>query len=420
MDLLSAPIQPYKWGSRFIIAELQGRRAPTDSPEAELWMGAHPSAPASLCRDGVSVALDAVIARNPQREIGPGALGMFGARLPFLMKVLAVERALSLQVHPDRAQAREGYRAERLAAAGARLATPNYVDDWLKPELILALTPFELFAGFRSPDELLQFFDRLGPGLMGPLIPLLVQRPPDDALIAALRCVLSWSPEQRHSFIADVLASCARLATDDPDYGPACAAALRLADDYPDDLGVVASLLLRHRVLAPGEVLFIPSGALHAYVKGACVEVQANSDNVMRGGLTAKKIDILEFLKITSPRAEVRVVPPVSMTGGTECFDSGAPEVRVYRVHAGPDRAELPGDGARIALCIEGKVTLSDPYDRTLELQRGDSCFIAAAEDRVAARSADTSVLILVTSGRVTSEAHEPVADQAGRSSSGG
>src|SRR6516225_10098911 len=134
MELLQPVVMPYAWGSRYAIAELQGRPAPSPGPEAELWMGAHPSAPSGLERDGHCTTLDAVIAADPGRELGPRCVARFGARLPFLLKVLSAGQALSIQVHPSRSQAEAGFRAENEHGPGPR----NYVDDWPKPELLCA------------------------------------------------------------------------------------------------------------------------------------------------------------------------------------------------------------------------------------------------------------------------------------------
>src|ERR1700741_2545042 len=136
-------VQPYAWGSRTAIAELQGRHAPAPGPEAELWMGAHPSAPSGGERHGGRTPLDAVIAADPAAELGADCAAEFGGRLPFLLKVLAAEKALSIQVHPSRAQAEAGYAAENARGLAANDPARNYVDDWPKPELLYAPAPLQ-------------------------------------------------------------------------------------------------------------------------------------------------------------------------------------------------------------------------------------------------------------------------------------
>src|SRR5215470_212346 len=160
MDLLRPVIRPYPWGTRDAIAELQGRPVPAPGPEAELWMGAHPSAPSTLTRTPLAsassvtpVTLDALIAAEPERELGAEVTERFGGRLPFLLKVLSAEKALSIQVHPSRAQAEAGFAAENAQGLPPGDPARNYVDDWPKPELLYALTPFEVAVGLRTPTD---------------------------------------------------------------------------------------------------------------------------------------------------------------------------------------------------------------------------------------------------------------------------
>src|SRR5580658_6612339 len=167
MDLLRPVVRPYAWGSRTAIAELQGRPVPAAGPEAELWMGAHPSAPSGVARDPAT--LDAVIAAAPDRELGPQCAATFGGRLPFLLKVLSAERALSIQVHPSRAQAEAGFAAENERGLAPGDPARNYVDDWPKPELLCALTPFEVLAGLRDPADAAAFLRALDVPELRPL-----------------------------------------------------------------------------------------------------------------------------------------------------------------------------------------------------------------------------------------------------------
>src|SRR5271154_4155868 len=153
MERLQPVIRPYDWGSRHGIAELQGRPVPAPGPEAELWLGAHPSAPSGVA----ATTLDAVIAADPERELGQDCVARFGPRLPFLLKVLSADRALSIQVHPSRAQAQAGFLAENERGLAPDAPARNYHDDWPKPELLYALTPFEVLAGLRSPADAARF-----------------------------------------------------------------------------------------------------------------------------------------------------------------------------------------------------------------------------------------------------------------------
>ena len=407
MDLLEPVIQPYAWGSREAIAELQGRPTPSPGPEAELWMGAHPSAPSGVERDGRHTTLDAVIAADPAGELGQDCTRQFGGRLPFLLKVLAASKALSIQVHPSREQAEEGYRDENLRGLAPGDKRRNYVDDWPKPEILCALTPFEVLAGMRDPADAARFLRTLGVPALAPLAAELDEAAALDsrqALRDVLARILSWPQDDRQRLIDDVVASCGRIVADDDALrtaGPAarramgslggpftgaCAAITRLAGDHPGDMGIVASLLLQHAVLKPGDAVFMAAGGLHAYLHGTGIELLANSDNVVRAGLTSKHIDIPELLKLADPGVTVPRILPRDLGNGIWVYDTPAPEFRLYRVSAGAGRLTLPGDGPRLVLCVEGTLCLRDEAGVTLKIGRGESCFLSAADQQVTAQ----------------------------------
>jgi mannose-6-phosphate isomerase len=391
MDVLRPVVRPYPWGSRHAIAELVGRPAPAPGPEAELWMGAHPSAPSGVARDARRTTLDAVIAADPDRELGPGCVARFGPRLPFLLKVLAAEQALSIQVHPSRAQAQAGFRAENARGLAPDDPARNYTDDWPKPELLYALTPFEVLAGLRTPADAAGLLRALA---VGPLASLAVQlevsgsaplavESSGQLLAGLLGTILSWPPAGRSALVAGVVAACARLASDGGPYSAAAAAAVRIAADHPGDLGVVASLLMRHAVLEPGQAMFMPAGGLHAYLKGTGIELLANSDNVVRAGLTGKHLDVPELLALLDPSVAVPVLSPRGLADGIAWFDTPAPEFRLYLVDLVGNTVSLPGEGPRIVLCTEGSAVLRSESGGKTEIGRGGSCFLAAADGPV-------------------------------------
>src|SRR5271169_645916 len=403
MELLQPVIRPFAWGSRHGIAQLQGRPVPSEGPEAELWMGAHPSAPS-----GVAVTtLDAVIAADPDRELGPPCVARFGPRLPFLLKVLSAHQALSIQLHPSRAQAEAGFRAEttrrqerpdqprrrRRPDQPRRRRRPdqqrglppgdparNYVDDWPKPELLCALTPFEVLAGLRPPPDAAALLRALSVGQLAPLAAELQAATSPQALSRVLAAILEWPQGSRDALVTAVVAACATLASSDSPYAGACAAAVREAGHHPGDLGVVAMLLLRHAVLAPGRAVFMPPGGLHAYLRGTGIEVLANSDNVVRAGLTGKHVDVPELLKLLDPAVTVPVLTPAPLGDGVTWFDTPAPEFRLYVADLAEPVIPLPAAGPRIALCTAGAATLRADTGETLKLPRGESCFIPAAD----------------------------------------
>jgi mannose-6-phosphate isomerase len=384
MDLLDPVTQPYAWGSHTVIAELQGRPAPTAKPEAELWMGAHPSAPSGVERAGARTTLDAVIAADPAGELGAECAARFGGRLPFLLKVLAAQTALSIQVHPSREQAEAGYLAENERGLAPGDKSRNYADDWPKPEILCALTPFEVLAGMRTAADAAALLRALDVTELAVLAAELESGPGTTALSRSLATILTWPAAGRGAFVDAVVAACERVAAGGGEYAAACAAAARLAGEHPGDLGIVASLLLRHAVLQPGEAVFLPAGGLHAYLHGAGVELLANSDNVVRAGLTAKHIDVPELLKLTDPAVGVPVVEPRPLGGGLYVYDSPAPEFRLYRAELGPAEVTLPGGGARILLCVDGAATLRASTG-VLKIGRGESAYLSAADDAVTA-----------------------------------
>jgi mannose-6-phosphate isomerase len=390
MELLRPVIRPYAWGSRHGIAELQGRPVPTAGPEAELWMGAHPSAPSGAA----GTTLDAYIAADPDRELGPDCVARFGPRLPFLLKVLSAEQALSIQLHPSRAQAEAGFRAENARRLrrpdqqrrprppdqqrGLTLPDRNYVDDWPKPELLCALTPFEVLAGLRTPPDAAALFRALAVPPLAPLAAELESAATPQVLADVLAAILTWpDPEE---LVRAVVASCVTLAASGGPDAAACAAAVREAGHHPGDLGVVAMLLMRHAVLAPGQALFMPAGGLHAYLRGTGIEVLANSDNVVRAGLTGKHIDVPELLKLLDPAVTVPVLSPRPVADRVTSFDTAAPEFALYVADLAEDAVTLPGAGPRIVLCTDGAAALLAGSGESAKLSRGESCFVSAAD----------------------------------------
>ncbi len=348
-------------------------------------MGAHPSAPSGVHRDGGQATLDAVIAADPRRELGAECAARFGARLPFLLKVLSADKALSIQVHPSRAQAEAGFRAENERGLPPGDPARNYVDDWPKPELLVALTPFEVLAGLRDPADAARILRALEVGALLPLASRLAAAPGPEALTGALGSILDWPEARRERLAADVAAACARIAAGGGPYAGACAAAARTAADHPGDLGLAAMLLMRHAVLRPGQAVYMPAGGLHAYLRGTGVEVLANSDNVVRAGLTGKHVDVPELLRLVDPAAAVPVLAPRRLGEHVAGYDTPAPEFRLYLLDLAADAVPLPGAGPRIVLCTDGAAALRDSAGGTAKLGRGESAFVSAADGPVTA-----------------------------------
>ncbi len=368
MDHLSPLVFTDAWGSHIAIASLQGRGIPSPEPESELWMGAHEAGPSGTDRPG-HPDLAAVVAADPVGELGEQCVARFGPRLPFLLKVLAPGRAISIQVHPT---------AERATAVRATTGNAVYVDDEAKPELLLAIAPFEVFVGMRTYDEVAELAARLGVGRLTAI----VQRAADaeDRVHAVLEGVLSTPPEEAADFARQVVAACVRLEASGGELGGASAAIVGVAEDHPDDIGLVVLLLMRHRVLQPGEFIDVAAGVLHSYVRGLGIEVLANSDNVVRAGLTSKEVNVPELLRVVDPLADGIPGRGRTVEPGLEVFDTASDRFRLHRVS--PQRS-LPANGSpRIVFCLRGRVTLTSRAG-TLELGDAGSAFVPAGEGSV-------------------------------------
>ncbi|MEU5594743.1 mannose-6-phosphate isomerase, class I [Streptomyces sp. NPDC020298] len=366
MDRLENTVRPYAWGSTTAIPELLGVE-PTGEPQAEMWMGAHPGAPSRTARG----TLVEVIEGDPGRELGAKAVAKFGPRLPFLLKILAAGAPLSLQVHPDLAQAKEGFADEERRGIPIDAPYRNYKDANHKPELICALTEFDGLCGFRDPVETADLLDGLGVDSLKPYVDLLHAHPEDAALREVLTAVLTADPEEMTRTVAAATAACARL-------GGAYAPYAGLAHHYPGDPGVIAAMLLNHVRLQPGEALFLGAGIPHAYLSGLGVEIMANSDNVLRCGLTPKHVDVPELLRVVRFEAgDPGVLRPEASPDGEEVYETPIDEFRLsrYVLPAGGTGHDLTLPTPQILLCTAGSVRAGEH-----ELTPGDSVFVPAGE----------------------------------------
>ncbi|QMV23196.1 mannose-6-phosphate isomerase, class I [Streptomyces sp. SCUT-3] len=381
VDRLTNTVRPYAWGSVTAIPELLGTE-PTGEPQAEMWMGAHPGAPSLLDRGAGPVSLADVVASDPEAELGAATAGRFGPRLPFLLKILAADAPLSLQVHPDLQQARAGFAEENERGVPPDAPHRNYKDAGHKPELLCALTPFEGLCGFRRPERTADLLDALGVDELKPHADALRTLPEEQALREVLTAVLA-ADRDAFAGTADAAARAAgRLADADGPHRAACAAYAAIARHHPGDPGVVAAMLLNHVVLRPGEALHLPAGVPHAYLGGLGVEIMANSDNVLRCGLTPKHVDVPELLRVVRfATTEPAVLHPEADGGGEELYRTPAEEFRLSRYVLAPDGAlrTLPGGTAQILLCTEGEAELTDPGGRSVVLTPGRSAYLAAS-----------------------------------------
>jgi mannose-6-phosphate isomerase len=365
VERLECPIRRYAWGSRTELARIQGRPVPSPHPEAELWAGAHPSAPATVA----GTPLPERIAADPTGTLGGPVVERFGARLPFLLKLLAADAPLSLQVHPDPDQAAAGFAGEQ--ARGIPIDAPRrrYLDPHHKPELLVAVSEFRALCGFRDPAVTADLLGRLGvPELAG--------------TVAALRA--GDLAEAMVSLLVPAggrAAPVAAVAAAAKDLGGPYDLVGELASAYPDDPGVIVALLLNQVTLAPGEAIFMPAGNLHAYLRGTGVEIMAASDNVLRGGLTPKYVDVAELLRVVRFEAlDDPVRSPEPAGPGVVTWPVPVPDFRLHRVRLGAEarHAEVAAPGPRVVLCLAGELRADD--GRTpVTLGSGDAAFGAAS-----------------------------------------
>ena len=366
---LEGAVQRYAWGSHSFLAELRGRPAPSDEPEAELWLGAHPRGSARVLAPDGPEPLGDWVGRDPEAVLGPAVRARFGAELPFLLKVLAVAKPLSIQVHPDAEQARAGYAREQAAGIALDAAERCYPDASAKPELVYALTRFEVLHGLREPSAIRDDLDGLGAGELAPR----------DGSAGALRAALaSWldrapNPLRRRAVTA---------ARSRADAAPRFARVAALDAAFPGDPGALAPLYLRALRLEPGEALFVAAGELHAYLEGAAVELMACSDNVLRGGLTAKHVALDELLgvaRVEPVAGGVLAAEPAA--AGVARFRTPAREFELAVLEPAPDAAPCAlGPGVGVVLCATGRVRLCAEADpEGLALEAGQSALVPAA-----------------------------------------
>ncbi len=389
-------IQNYAWGSRTALAELTGAE-PSAEPQAELWLGAHERGPGQL---GDGTRLDEAIKADPEGALGPTVVENFGGGLPFLLKVLAAGEPLSIQAHPSRAEAMAGF--DREDAAGVAIDAPDrsFRDRNHKPELICALSEFVALCGFRELSATRSLIE----GLKLPKLAALLfgndeagdvdnTDGSDRALLArALRRALSLDTDTAGELVAAVGEACAR------DLGPEEFAAERqevanLAASNPGDRGVIVALLLHLVVLAPNQALFLGAGNLHAYLRGTGVEIMANSDNVLRGGLTPKHIDIPTLLDVvdTTPYDLQAGVQSPNLSKALVHYRCPVPDFNLTRVAPTSDGPlVVAGRRPQILLCTEGYLQLSTeaddgagPANSSINVEQGGAVWIPASVAKV-------------------------------------
>ncbi len=389
--LLENTIQKYDWGSTDAIASFLGRQNPEGEPWAELWMGAHPKAP-SVAIDpatGARANLDELIASDPARILGGKTDGLFNHKLPFLLKLLSAAKPLSIQAHPNKLKAEHGFDKEDRAGIPLDAAERNYRDRNHKPETVVAMTPFEGMCGFRPIPEIIDDIRLLSPRDWKRYVGRLAAEPGKLEMSVFFYTIVSMGGERKASTLAFSKAKCERIV-EDPGIGTQrkkpFAWVLKLMDAYPGDIGALAPLVLNLFHLETGQGLNLMAGVPHAYLSGTAIELMANSDNVLRGGLTSKHIDIPELISVLGFQDEAfKSIEALPSGDGFLAYPSGFPDYALSKADIKKlltirSRAGTAKDVPAILLCTEGALELKDGRGAVLRLRRGEAVFITADE----------------------------------------
>ncbi|MGK2865327.1 MAG: mannose-6-phosphate isomerase, class I [Mycobacterium sp.] len=407
MNLLRGAVRKYAWGSRTAIAEFTGRPSPTPHPEAELWLGAHPGDPARCDTDEGERSLLDVITADPDGQLGGGSRARFGDALPFLAKVLAADEPLSLQAHPSSQQAVHGFEREERLGIPISAPTRNYRDASHKPELIVALGQFEALAGFRPAARSAEFMRALSVVELDPFVALLTGQSDADGLRALFTTWITAPQPTLDVLVPAVLDGAINyIRSRETTFAAEAKTLLELGERYPGDAGVLAAMLLNRITLAPGEGIYLPAGNLHAYLHGVGFEVMANSDNVLRGGLTPKHVDVPELLRVLdfTPADDSPILPRSTRDGMELVYDTPAPEFAVSVLQVGDEHigheidAPAEHDGPQVLLCTEGVVGVH-AKSGAVTLKRGGAAWVAADDGPIRLVADQPSRLFRTTVG---------------------
>jgi mannose-6-phosphate isomerase len=382
ISLLKNTIQEYDWGSKTAIPELLGRARPAEKPQAELWMGAHPKAPSRVYCDGVWRSLLEIIAENPQEVLGREIAHKFSNELPFLFKVLAAGKPLSIQAHPNQGQAREGFLREKEIGIPLGAVNRNYRDDNHKPEIICALTPFWALNGFRQVKEILRLLGEIQVPPLVETLSFLRNHSNRQGLKEFFNHLLTMEKDKQ----GKIVRAAAAYAEKRTEKEPVWTWIARLNEEYPGDVGVLSPAFLNLVQLEPQQAMYLPAGELHAYLEGVGIELMANSDNVLRGGLTAKHIDVQELLNILNfSEVKLKILQPERVASGEAVYPTETAEfvLSVVEVSGGAPFIGALKRSVEMMICTKGQAAVTDLGDgETIGLTKGSSIVVPAAVEQ--------------------------------------
>ncbi|WP_313082111.1 mannose-6-phosphate isomerase [Atlantibacter sp.] len=376
MQKLINSVQNYAWGSKTALTELYGIANPDNLPMAELWMGAHPKSSSKIeGQDGSLHALRDVIDADKSTLLGDAVAARFG-ELPFLFKVLCADQPLSIQVHPNKQASENGFAKENAAGIPLDAAERNYKDPNHKPELVFALTPFLAMNAFREFSDIIALLQPVAGAHTA--IAHFLENPNQERLSQLFAGLLSMEGEKKSRALAVLKAAL------NSQQGEPWQTIRTISEFYPDDSGLFSPLLLNVVKLNPGEAMFLFAETPHAYLKGVALEVMANSDNVLRAGLTPKYIDIPELVANVkfAPRAADTLLTAPTRHGRTLDFPIPVDDFAFSLHDLTAEPATLSQQSAAILFCVEGEATIGKE-NQTLTLKPGESAFISADDSPV-------------------------------------
>ncbi len=365
-------IQNYAWGSSSSFSQLFGIDNQSGEPQAEIWMGAHPNGCSMVNNNGQQTTLSSLISQNLNLFLSEKVASRFG-ELPYLFKVLAAEKALSVQVHPNKQQAESGYALEEQQGIPMTAGNRNYKDANHKPELVYALTDYTAMNGFRSIDEILEHFHYLDIPELHSMINDLAGDQTPNGLACFFASLLSLEDEQKEMALTMLLMK-AKLSDT-----PVFQLISELEQQYPGDVGLFAPLLLNVITLKPGQAMYLDAETPHAYIKGTGLEIMANSDNVLRAGLTPKYMDINELVSCTQfneKPADRLLLNPVEQ-GDVMEYQIPVEDFK-FSIVQNSHKREITTEGAEILLPLDESMVLTHQCGETCVIEKGQSVFIPA------------------------------------------
>jgi len=376
---LENAVQEYAWGSYTAIAKLLDESSPSDVPQAELWMGAHPKAPSRVRYDGKTVSLQKIIKDKPKDILGETVADKFKNKLPYLLKVLAAARPLSVQAHPNIAKAKEGFKRENEQGIFINAPNRNYKDANHKPECICALTTFWALNGFRKIIDIISFLEKICPQGLGNMLDELRNRPDSKGLKIFFKALMTLSQKEKIQVIDEAANNAQKLEKKDP----AFEWIIKLYKEYQEDIGVISPAFLNLICLKPDQAMFLFAGELHSYLDGLGIELMANSDNVLRGGLTPKHVDVPELTKVVNFEERNIKILQCQEENINECiYTSRAEEfiLSVISVDSKKNYTSTAVRSAEILLCTDGQATITDfDNNENISLKKGKSVIVPAS-----------------------------------------